>query len=82
MGILEALRKLQELDAVTTEEPVEILTADILHKLWMMSPEQLRAIYSGGRRKVAIDRDPNAYHKLWMMSPEQLKAIFGDNVPS
>ena len=77
MNLLNALKKLQELDATTTEESEEVLTADILHKLWMMSPEQLMAIYQGGRRKVRIDNNPDAYHKLWMMSPEQLAAIFG-----
>lgn len=68
--------------AYDEKQEEEVLTANIIHKLWMMSPAQLRAIYGNGKRKVRIDNSEDAYHKLWLMSPEQLEAIFGNNVPS
>lgn len=81
MTLLERLTMATNILTAENSEKVEVLTPDILHKLWMMTPEQLEIIYKHGRRPVKIANTPDAYHKLWMMSSEQLSAIFGDNIP-
>ena len=71
---------LKELSSLTSkDEAPELLTAERLHQLWLMSASQLEIIYKRGKRKVRIDDSEEAYHQLWLMSEDQLEAIFGSD---
>ena len=67
-----------KLEKHVSEEPAEVLTADIIKELSHMASWELDAIYHHGRRKVTIEQTPEAYKALRKMASWQLKAIFGD----
>ena len=81
--VLDRINEALKYKEKKTPETITLTKEDLNHMKWM-SPQQLYAIFGGGKKKTAkLDDSIGAHEKAGLysqmkwFSPEQLEAIFG-----